>query len=73
MKIIVNGRTKETTYKMISYNELVKFSYGSFYENDVLIVTYRNDDPKLDGTLTPYKSVQIYDGMVFNVVHANDK
>jgi hypothetical protein len=74
--IIVNGREKTWTEKRISFDQVVKLAFDNppTGPNIVLTATYRKggNEHKPEGTLAQGDSVEVKDGMVFNVT-ATDK
>ncbi len=70
--ILVNGQEKMLLphVKEISYEEIVKLAYGelSTNPNTIYTVAYSNGpSSNAKGTLTKGRSVQVKEGMVFNV------
>ena len=73
--IIVNGRRKTVTSKVLTFDEVVALAYNDppTGPNVVITVTYRRGDrQRPEGTLVPGESVRVTDGMIFNVT-ATDK
>lgn len=70
--IIVNGRPREVTGKMISYEEIVKLAFPNEPSNQDIdfTVAYANPHGK-DGTLVSGQEVHVKEGMVFNVTKTN--
>jgi len=72
--IVVNGREKEVTQKVLSIAEVVTLAFGSAPGGDNIIftVTYkRGDDDKPEGTLVEGDTVKLKDGMIFNVTRTD--
>lgn len=70
IKIIVNGRSKEWTAKMITFAELIAIAYPVPPTGQCIVytITYHQGPPnRPEGTLTEGESVRVRDGMVFNV------
>ena len=70
--ILVNGEEKMLLphVKEISYEEVVKLAYGTLptNPNTIYTVAYSNGpSSNIKGTLTKGRSVQVKEGMVFNV------
>ena len=70
--IIVNGRPKKVTSDELTFDEVVKLAYDNppYGENTAFTVTYRMGDTK--GSLVEGGTVEIKNGMIFNVT-ATDK
>lgn len=70
--IIVNGRPREVTGKMISYEEIVKLAFPDDPSNQDIdfTVAYANPHGK-DGELVAGQQVHVKEGMVFNVTKTN--
>ena len=71
--IIVNGREREFTGHRITYEEAVALAYPGEQtggDTTVYTVAYANPHGK-DGTLVAGKSVEVHEGMVFNVTKTN--
>lgn len=71
--IIVNGRERKVTESELSFDDLVKLAFGDnppSGPNVVITVTYKSRGK--EGTLLPGGSVDIHNGMIFNV-KATDK
>ena len=70
--IIVNGRARKVTGKMISYEEIVKLAFPNEPSNQDIdfTVAYANPHGK-DGTLVAGQEVHVKEGMVFNVTKTN--
>jgi hypothetical protein len=74
-EIIVNGRPKEVTEKVMSFEEIVALAFSNppSGPNTVFTVTYRRGEGnKPEGSLVAEETVKIKDGMIFNVT-ATDK
>ncbi|MBZ5615718.1 MAG: multiubiquitin domain-containing protein [Acidobacteriia bacterium] len=72
--IIVNTREKTWDKKQISYQEVVILAFGSYSndENVVYTVTYsRGEKSHHEGSLVKGESVNVKDGMIFNVSQSN--
>jgi hypothetical protein len=65
MRIVINGRTVETDDEDLSYDQLITIACGHNLYRDAT-VTYKSSDDQ--GSLTRGESVEIEDGMIFNVV-----
>jgi len=73
--IIVNGRTKQVEDKRLSYEEVVNLAFDNnppHGENIVITVTYSKGDHPPQGTLSSGETVNVKEGMIFNVT-ATDK
>ena len=72
VNIIVNGRPREVTGKMISYGEIIKLSFQDDPSNEDIdfTVAYANPHGK-DGELVSGQDVHVKEGMVFNVTKTN--
>ena len=71
--IIVNGRERKVSESELSFDDLVKLAFGDnppSGPNVVITVTYKSRGK--EGTLLPGDSVDIHNGMIFNV-KATDK
>lgn len=71
MPITVNGVSKNITVPIdgkLSYEDLVKIEYGDD-EKRVLSMTWRSAKDKYGGILAPGQSVELDEGMVFNMAH----
>jgi hypothetical protein len=72
--IIVNGRPKVVEKTKISFEEVVRLAFpnphtGPDYE---YTVSYsRGPEPKKEGTLTAGQTVNVKEGMVFDVTETN--
>jgi hypothetical protein len=71
--IIVNAREKRVVGKGISFEEVVKFAFGSYDQNPDIVysVSYSKGEEKKEGTMTPGSSVKVKEGMNFNVTKTN--
>ena len=72
--IFVNSREKTVTSKELTFTQIVALSFESPLtgENIIFTVTYRKGDGnKQEGTLTEGDTVNIKDGMIFNVTTTN--
>ncbi len=65
--IIVNARSKTVTDKELSFEQLVALAFDPVPPNSFFTVTYRRGESNKEGTLLPGQTVQIHQGMVFNV------
>jgi len=65
--IIVNGRSRITTTKTVSYEDVVKLAYENPPGHLLTVTFYRGPFRKSSGSLTPGESINVKDGMVFNV------
>ena len=73
--IIVNGRKKNVTSRVLSFDEIVRLAFDPVPtgENILFTITYRNGPrSNPEGTLQVGVRIRIRDGMVFNVT-ATDK
>lgn len=70
--IIVNGRQKEVTEKILSYTAVVLLAFPDDPVDDKIeyTVAYANPHGK-DGTLVASQTVHIKEGMIFNVTKTN--
>jgi hypothetical protein len=74
VSIIVNAREKKWNKKEISYKEVVELAFESYSddENVVYTVTYsKGADSHKEGSLVRGESVNVKDGMIFNVTQTN--
>jgi Multiubiquitin len=72
--ILVNGRKREWAEKEISFRQVVELAYGKFDENPEVgyTVTYSSGPrPRPQGILVDGESVEVYEGMNFNVGRTN--
>lgn len=72
--IVVNGREKSWSHKTISYDEVVEISGAPLPsgQNPGFTITYHGGPGRHpDGTLIEGRSVEVKDGMVFNVTPTN--
>lgn len=68
--IIVNGRQKTLVKKQVSFAEVVALAFDTppTGSNIMFTITYRKGpDKKHEGTLLEGESVQVKEGMIFNV------
>lgn len=73
--IIVNGREKLTTKKILSFSDVVALAFDNppVGENVVFTITFRRGEGnKPEGTMVTGDTVKIKNGMIFNVT-ATDK
>lgn len=73
--VIVNGREKKVKGEELSFDQIVKLAFDTppTGDNVVYTITYRKGPGKHpEGTVLEGKSVEIKDGMIFNVT-ATDK
>ena len=72
VSIIVNGRPREVTGKMVSYEEIVKLAFPDDPTNQDIdfTVAYANPHGK-DGELVAGQEVHVKEGMIFNVTKTN--
>lgn len=73
--IVVNGRQKVVAQRELSFSALVALAFDNAPNtgNTIYTITYRRGEGnKPEGTLVEGESVQIKDGMIFNVT-ATDK
>jgi len=73
--IIVNAREKEVTQASLSFDEVARLAYAQppFGANTLYTTTYRNGPAEnKEGTLIEGQSVNLKNGMIFNVT-ATDK
>ncbi len=69
-KIFVNGRTRTVTTPKLTFDQVVALAFDNppKGENVVFTITYRRSDTSnTQGTLTPGNSVEVTNGMIFNV------
>jgi hypothetical protein len=74
VKIIVNTREKEWEEKTISYEQVVVLAFGSYSteEKAVYTVDYsKGPKENPEGSLVKGQSVEVKEGMIFNVKHTN--
>ena len=67
--IVVNGRSKKWPKDAISYDELVALSGlpPPSGPNPGFTITFHNNPDHSDGTVVPGQSVNVRNGMIFNV------
>jgi hypothetical protein len=65
--IIVNGRPRVVTTKTVSYEDVVRLAYENPPQHLLTLTFYRGPFRKSEGSLTPGESINVKDGMVFNV------
>ncbi len=73
--IVVNGKQKQVTKGKISYDQVVALAFEPppTGDNILITITYRRGHAnKPQGSLTPGESVEVVDGMIFDVT-ATDK
>lgn len=65
--VIVNGRPKKVTQEALSYEDVVHLAFEDppTGENVLITVNWRHGNDS--GSLTPGQSVQVRDGMKFDV------
>jgi len=72
--IIINGREFEVEKKKISFEEVVRFSFGEYNsnENTAYTVSYsKGEDKKPKGQIVAGDNVMVKEGMIFNVSRTN--
>lgn len=72
--IIVNGRPREVSAKNLTFTDIVRLAFEDAVFNDVTIYTVtfkRGHGEKPEGTLVEDESVQIKEGMIFNVTRTD--
>jgi hypothetical protein len=72
--IIVNGRKKEVSTKILTFNQVVALAFNPLPSgpNVQFSVTYRKGPKKNpEGTMTEGETVRIKDGMIFDVTETN--
>jgi hypothetical protein len=73
--IFVNGREKVVTEKRLTFSQVVELAFGSVPPSGTTIytVTYKKgEDKKPEGSLVDGETVNVKNGMIFNVT-ATDK
>jgi hypothetical protein len=73
-KIIVNGRQKEVSTKMLTFNQVVALAFNPVPSgpNVQFTVTYRKGPRRNhEGSMTEGETVRIKDGMIFDVTETN--
>jgi hypothetical protein len=73
--IIVNGQPKQVPHERITFEQVVNLAYDNNPprgENVVITVTYRSEHGDHHGSLIEGQSVEVTEGMIFNVT-ATDK
>jgi hypothetical protein len=65
--IIVNGRNRTVVDKSISYEDVVRLAYEKPPRSLLTVTFYRGPFRKSEGSLTPGETINVKDGMVFNV------
>ena len=71
--IIVNARQVEVDHKKLIFDEIVIIAFGSYTPSDTLIytVTYSKGENGKEGSLVAGQTINVKDGMVFNVTQTN--
>jgi hypothetical protein len=72
--IVVNGRQKTVTSKMLTFDEVVALAFDNppTGENVLFTITYqRGMGNKPEGSLTAGEEVKVKEGMIFNVTSTN--
>lgn len=71
--ITVNTRQETVTSKKISFDEVVNLAYGTpDYGTKAYTVTYsKGEDKKPKGSLVQGDSVNVKDGMIFDVIRTD--
>jgi hypothetical protein len=72
--IFVNSREKKFEGKEINFVQVIELAFGSYDTNPDVVYTVtfsKGHDDKKDGTLVYNQSVQVKEGMNFNVRRAN--
>lgn len=72
--IVVNGRQKVISSKVVSYDQAVALAFGTpeTGANIIYTVTFRNAEAKKpEGSLVSGESVDIKNGTVFNVIRTD--
>lgn len=71
--IIVNGRQRQVSEHKLTYLEVVKLAYpdAQFAENIVYTVTYSDPHTGHDQSMVAGDTVDVKNGMIFNVVRTD--
>ena len=71
--IVVNARQVEVDHKKLTFDEIVIIAFGSYTPSDMIIytVTYSKGENGKEGTLVAGQTINVKDGMVFNVTQTN--
>lgn len=72
--IIVNGRPKEVSSKVLSFGDVVRLAFDPppSGENTLFTVSYkRGHGDKPEGTMVEGGTVKVKEGMIFNVTATN--
>jgi hypothetical protein len=69
--IIVNTREKKWPKETISYEEVVELAYPGHPVDPNIVYTVNYKKGHDEGSLTKGKSVEVKDGMIFNVTPTN--
>ena len=68
--IIVNTLPKVWNEKKISYQEVIVLAFGTYIDDPKIIYTveyFKGEKEQHEGSLTKGESVNVKDGMIFNV------
>ena len=71
--IIVNARPKTVTEKRLTFDQIVALAFGTpNYDCSVYTITYqKGEDKKPKGSLVPGESVNLKEGMIFDVIRTD--
>ncbi len=72
-EIIVNAKKVQVDHKRVSFEEIVIIAFGSYTPSETVIytVTFSKGEHGHEGSLVAGKTVNVKDGMVFNVKQTN--
>jgi len=70
-EIFVNGRQKEVTADVVSFEEIVKLANLPSTPDTIFTVTFKHGIHNQEGSLVAGQKVEIRDGMIFNVTPTN--
>jgi len=70
--IIVNGRPRQVEKRKYSFEEIVRMAFPNPQPNFEYTVTYsRGEHPHKEGTLVAGQTVEVKEGMIFDVTETN--
>lgn len=71
--IIVNARPKIVSTKVLSFDQVVELAFGTpNYESSVYTITYqKGEDKKPKGSLVRGETVNVKEGMIFDVIRTD--
>ncbi len=69
--VIVNGRKKTVDSKSLTFDEVVALAFDPIPSGDNVVFTISWKSGKKQGRLLEGQSVDVKEGMIFNVGHSN--